>query len=81
MRAVTAGRGARQHPRYSPDGKWLAYLAMERAGFESDRQRYADGTFGRSHRRSDRRSDEGLDASVGSYTWCPDSKCILRRGR
>src|SRR5207237_8175335 len=39
MRALTTGRGADNTPRYSPDGKWLAYLSMERAGFEADRQR------------------------------------------
>src|SRR5438132_639247 len=39
MRALTMGRGADNTPRYSPDGKWLAYLSMERAGFEADRQR------------------------------------------
>ncbi len=26
-------------PCFSPDGKWLAWLAMERAGYEADRQR------------------------------------------
>src|SRR2546427_114563 len=39
MRALTTGRGADNTPRHSPDGKWLAYLSMERAGFEADRQR------------------------------------------
>src|SRR5260370_565147 len=39
MRALTTGRGADNTPRYSPDGKWLAYLSMERAGVEADRQR------------------------------------------
>ena len=38
MRALTAGRGADNTPRFSPDGKWLAYLSMERAGFEADRR-------------------------------------------
>src|SRR5229473_7855819 len=32
MRALTTGRGADNTPHYSPDGKWLAYLSMERAG-------------------------------------------------
>src|SRR5207247_8602092 len=39
MRALSAGRGADNTPRYSPDGKWLAYLSMERPGFEADRRR------------------------------------------
>src|SRR5213593_4559912 len=40
MRALTAAnKGADNTPRYSPDGKWLAYVSMERPGFEADRQR------------------------------------------
>src|SRR3989441_2026620 len=38
-RPLTTGRGADNTPRYSPDGKWLAYLSLERPGFEADRQR------------------------------------------
>ena len=39
MRQFTTATGADNTPRYSPDGKWLAYLSMERAGFEADRLR------------------------------------------
>ncbi|HWO89283.1 MAG TPA: prolyl oligopeptidase family serine peptidase, partial [Gemmatimonadales bacterium] len=39
-RLVTQGmNGAEQNPVYSPDGRWLAFLSQERAGFESDRWR------------------------------------------
>src|SRR4029077_18310810 len=51
MRALATGRGADNTPRYSPDGKWLAYLSMERAGFEADRQRLM--LVGRSAGRTD----------------------------
>src|SRR3989442_13370425 len=37
--ALTTGKGADNTPRFSPDGKWLAWLSMERAGFEADLQR------------------------------------------
>ncbi len=78
MRAVTTAPGADNTPRYSPDGKWLAYLSMERPGFEADRLRLLllrrkDGTT---------ESGNGVDAtagwplSVGSYTWCPNSTCV-----
>src|SRR5213078_949255 len=86
MRALTAGRGADNTPRFSPDGKWLAYLSMERAGFEADRQRLmlvgrADGRTG----GPSLDATKGWTLSVGSYTWCPDSKCVYavveERGR
>jgi len=86
MRALTTGRGADNTPRYSPDGKWLAYLSMERAGFETDRQRLM--LVARSASRPDGppvEATRGWTLSVGSYTWCPDSKCIYavvdERGR
>jgi len=81
---LTWNRGADNTPRYSPNDKWLAYLSMERAGFEADRQRLmlVDRT------RVGTRPTEataGWDQSVGSYTWCPNSKCIYavveERGR
>src|SRR2546425_1626552 len=86
IRALTAGRGADNTPRYSPDGKWLAYLSMERAGFEADRQRLM--LVGRSDGRTGGPSVEatkGWTLSVASYIWCPDSKCVYavveERGR
>src|SRR5207249_2825063 len=82
MRALSAGRGADNTPRYSPDGKWLAYLSMERAGFEADRLRLM--LVGRSDGRTVE-ATAGWTLSIGSYTWCPDSKCIYavveERGR
>src|SRR5438874_13719089 len=59
---------------------------MERAGFEADRQRLmlvgrADGRTG----GPSLDATKGWTLSVGSYTWCPDSKCIFavveERGR
>src|SRR2546427_145348 len=86
MRALTMGRGADNTPRYSPDGKWLAYLSMERAGFEADRQRLM--LVGRSDGRTGGPSVEATKSwtlSVGSYIWCPHSKCLYavveERGR
>ncbi len=86
MHALTTGRGADNTPRYSPDGKWLAYLSMERPGFEADRLRLM--LVGRTGGRTDGRPVDatgGWTLSVGSYTWCPDSKCVYvvvdERGR
>jgi dipeptidyl aminopeptidase/acylaminoacyl peptidase len=86
LRPLTTSPGADNTPRYSPDGKWLAYLSMERAGFEADRQRLM--LVGRSAGQTGGRAVEataGWSLSVGSYTWCPDSKCVYavveERGR
>src|SRR6266513_2468188 len=87
MRAVTPGRGADNTPRYSPDGNWLAYLSMERAGFEADRLRLMllRRKDGRTENGAPTEATVGWPLSVGSYTWCPDSKCLYavveERGR
>src|SRR5438477_434618 len=87
MHAVTAdNKGADNTPRYSPDGQWLSWLSMERAGFEADRVRLM--VRRRTVGPSDSRTVEataGWTLSVSSYTWCPDSKCVYavveERGR
>jgi dipeptidyl aminopeptidase/acylaminoacyl peptidase len=86
LRPMTTGRGADHTPRYSPDGKWLAFLSMERAGFEADRLRLM--LVGRTSGRTAGwpvEATAGWDLSVGSYTWCPNSKCVYavveERGR
>jgi len=86
-RAFTTGRGADNTPRYSPDGRWLAYLSLERPGFEADRVRLM--LVGRKDGRTEGgnvvEATGGWTLSVGSYIWCPDSKCVYavveERGR
>ncbi len=71
----------------SADGRWLAYLSMERPGFEADRVRLM--LVGRKDGRTEAgtvvETTRGWTLSVGSYTWCPDSKCVYavveERGR
>ncbi len=84
LRKITTNPGADNTPRYSPDNHWATYLSMERPGFEADRVRLMI---------ADRRggvptpvdATAGWNLSVGSYTWCPNSKCIYavveERGR
>ena len=87
LHAITAdNKGADNTPRYSPDGQWVSWLSMERAGFEADRLRLLMRR--RPAGQSDGRTVEataGWTLSVGSYAWCPDSKCIYavveERGR
>ncbi|PXA97154.1 peptidase S9 [Nostoc sp. 3335mG] len=58
-------------PAVSPDGKWLAWAAMKRPGYEADRQvlmlrEIATGKV--------RALTEGWDRSVASIAWSPDSR-------
>jgi dipeptidyl aminopeptidase/acylaminoacyl peptidase len=87
FRQLTTAPGADNTPRFSPDGKWLSYLSMERAGFEADRQRLMllRRTDGKTDGGSPMEATGGWNLSVGSYAWCPNSKCVYavveERGR
>ena len=61
-------------PTPSPNGKWLAYVAMARPGYESDRQvlMLRDIATG-----ATKALTQGWDRSVGSIAWAPDNKSIL----
>jgi dipeptidyl aminopeptidase/acylaminoacyl peptidase len=83
MRDLTAASGGADNtPRYSPDGKWLSYLSMERPGFEADRQRLMLMPRGGG---ATVEATTGWTLSVGAYEWCPDAKCVYavleERGR
>jgi len=86
MRQITTSTGADNTPRFSPDGRYMSYLSMERAGFEADRLRLMliENPLGRSA-RTPVEATAGWNLSVGSYSWCPNSKCIYavveERGR
>ncbi len=60
-------------PLYSPDGRFIAYRAQQRPGYESDRFRLMlyDRKTGEKKNLTER-----LDAWVGTYAWSPDSKRI-----
>ncbi len=60
-------------PLYSPDGKWIAYRAQKRPGYESDRfglMLYDTKTGAKKD------ATEGFDHWVGSFAWTPDSRTI-----
>jgi dipeptidyl aminopeptidase/acylaminoacyl peptidase len=69
-------------PRYSPDGRYIAYRAQAKPGFEADRWRLMlyDRKTGQSHSLT-----EQIDNNVESFTFAPDSEriiaSILERGR
>jgi len=60
-------------PLYSPDGRYIAYRAQQRPGYESDRFRLM---------LYDRKTGEKKDLTpdfdqwAGTFTWSPDSKSI-----
>ncbi len=60
-------------PSYSPDGRYLGFHSMERASFESDRNRIM-----LYDRKSGKISDlsEGLDQNTHGINWTADSKSV-----
>ncbi|MGB7864561.1 MAG: S9 family peptidase, partial [Candidatus Sulfotelmatobacter sp.] len=60
-------------PLYSPDGRYIAYRAQQRPGYESDRFRLMlyDRKTGEKKNLT-----EAFDRWVGSFAWAPDSKRI-----
>lgn len=60
-------------PKYSPDGKYLAYRAMTRPGFEADKLNLI--LYDR-QKKTLKNLTEKLDYSVSEFLWSPDSKAI-----
>ena len=71
---LTAGNRATDTlPAASPDGRFLAYAAMRRPGFEADRQ----VLYLRDLRTGQVRAlTEAWDRSVGSIAWAPDARSL-----
>ncbi len=65
--------GYDMEPRYSPDGKFIAFHSMERGSFEADRNRIIlyDRTSG-----GMREVTHGLDQTTHDATWNPDSQSL-----
>ena len=70
---ISLSKGNDNQPIYSPDEKFIAYVSMERAGFEADRLRLMlyDRISGKTNELT-----KGFDYSVGQIIWSPDSKSI-----
>jgi dipeptidyl aminopeptidase/acylaminoacyl peptidase len=72
--AVTTSPANDNSPQYSPDSRYLAYLAMSLPGFEADRQQlwiYERATGRRS-------SVTGKwDRSIQAFQWLPDSRAVI----
>ncbi len=72
-RKITPNPAYDGSPLYSPDGRFIAYRAQRRPGFEADRFELMlyDRKAG-----SSRSLTSGLDRPVNGMTWAPDSQSI-----
>jgi dipeptidyl aminopeptidase/acylaminoacyl peptidase len=61
-------------PQFSPDGKWLAYRAQKRPGFEADRWDLM--LLPAAGKGPPRILTEEFDGSVDQFVWLPDSETI-----
>lgn len=66
-----SNEGYDNNPIYSPDGKFIAFHSMARAGFESDRNRIL--VFDRESGQTTE-ATAGLDQTAHGATWSPDSE-------
>jgi dipeptidyl aminopeptidase/acylaminoacyl peptidase len=71
---LTANPALDHQPHYSPDGRYIAFTAMKKVGYESDRQRLM--VYDRK-KNTHNVLTETLDYSVGQVLWAPDSKSIF----
>lgn len=73
-RQLTKNPAADGFGRYSPDGKFIAYRAQSRAGFEADRWQLMllDRATGQS-----RSLTESFDSLVEDFAWAPDGKTLV----
>ncbi|HEX3986546.1 MAG TPA: S9 family peptidase [Acidobacteriaceae bacterium] len=70
---ISTSPGGDFTPRYSPDGKWIAWRMQKRAGYESDRFRLV--VYNRETHEI-RELLPNFDRWVDEEAWSPDSKAI-----
>ena len=65
------------NPKFSPDGRYVAWLSMERDGYEADRNRLCVYDL---KEKTKTYVTESFDSNVDDYCWAPDSKTIYYIG-
>ena len=65
------------NPQYSPDGKHIAWLSMERDGYESDQNRLMVMNLETGEKRF---VSKDFDSSVNEFCWGPDSNTLYFTG-
>jgi dipeptidyl aminopeptidase/acylaminoacyl peptidase len=73
LKQLTSNKANDNSPHYSPNGFYIAYRAMARAGFEADR--YSLMLYDRRFNKT-LNLTENLDLSVNEIIWSPGSKSI-----
>ena len=71
---ITTSRGNDHSPRFSPDGKWIAYLSMATPGFEADRQEIVLYERATGQRRP---LTAAWDVSVQAVEWTPNGRALI----
>jgi dipeptidyl aminopeptidase/acylaminoacyl peptidase len=73
IKTLTTNKANDNSPRYSPDGRFIAYLAMSRPGFEADRKcvMLYDRKTGTTVNLT-----EPLDYSAGDLFWAPGGSAV-----
>jgi dipeptidyl aminopeptidase/acylaminoacyl peptidase len=69
-RALTFGNKGAKHPRWSPDGKWIAFLSGREDDNENDQLWLLPVGGGEAEKLTDAK------AGIDDFTWAPDSKRI-----
>ena len=70
---ISTSKGVDSQPVYSPDGNWLAWTSMKRAGFEADK---LDLILFNRKTGETQNLTEDFDNSVSEFIWSTDSKVI-----
>jgi len=70
---ISLSPGNDNQPVYSPDGRYIAFTSMKRAGYESDKQDIV--LYDRSSGKL-KILTEAVDLSASEIKWSPDSKAI-----
>ncbi len=72
--AITTSAANDNSPQYSPDSRYIAYLAMSTPGFEADRQQLM-----LYERATGRRAavTAKWDISIQAFQWLPDSRAVI----
>ncbi len=72
-RKISVSKGNDHGPHYSPNGKYIAFTSMKRAGFEADK---LDLILYDRKTGELKNLTENFDRSIGELVWSPDSKSI-----